>query len=43
MRRLLAWWGLFLLGVLLVVMGVQGSAGRVLAALLTPGRLEAQE
>lgn len=43
MRAFLAWWALFLFAVLLVVMGFQGSLGRVLAVLLTPGRLDAHE
>lgn len=40
MKGIAAWWALFFLGLLLIVMGLQGSAGRVLAVVLTPGRLE---
>jgi hypothetical protein len=42
MRRLLAWWALFFVGVLLIVMGLQGSLGRTLAVLVAPGRLQVQ-
>lgn len=39
MKGIAAWWALFLLALLLIVIGLQGSGGRVLAVLLTPGRL----
>jgi hypothetical protein len=43
MRSFLAWWALLLLGVLLVVIGLQGSLGRMLAVAVTPSRLTVQE
>lgn len=43
MRTFLAWWALALVAVLLIVMGLQGSFGRVLAVLVAPGRLEVDE
>jgi hypothetical protein len=43
MRSIAAWWALFFLGVLLIVMGFQGSAGRFLAVVVTPARLSVKE
>jgi hypothetical protein len=42
-RSIAAWWGLFFLGILLIVMGFQGSAGRFLAVVVTPARLTVKE
>lgn len=39
MRAFLAWWALLFAGVLLIVMGMQGSLGRMLAVIVAPGRL----
>ena len=43
MRQFLAWAALAVLAAMLIVMGFQGSFGRVLAVFVTPGRLQAQE
>ena len=43
MRSIAAWWALLFLGVLLILMGIQGSAGRFLAVVVTPARLTVQE
>ena len=42
-RSFAAWWALFLLGVVLIVAGFQGSFGRLLAVIVTPSRLTVQE
>lgn len=39
MKGIAAWWTLFLLGLLLLAIGFQGSGGRMVAVVLTPGRL----
>lgn len=40
MPNFLAWLLLFLFALLLVVMGIQGSLGRVVAVIFTPASLE---
>lgn len=40
MRTFLAWLLLFLFALMLVIMGVQGSLGRVVAVIFTPASLE---
>lgn len=40
MRQTLAWLLLILFAVLLIVMGIQGSFGRVVAVIFTPASLE---
>ncbi len=43
MRSAAAWWGLLLLGIILIVVGIQGSLGRMLAVVVTPNRLKVEE
>lgn len=43
MRGFLVWLLLLFLGLLLVTVGIQGSAGRVLAVIFTPASLDVQE
>lgn len=40
MKNFLVWLLLFLFGLLLLVMGVQGSLGRVVAVIFTPASLD---
>lgn len=42
MRSFAAWWLLFLLGVVLIVAGFQGSLGKLLAVIVTPSRLKVE-
>lgn len=43
MRNSLAWLLVLLFAIFLVVMGIQGSAGRILAVIFTPASLEVME
>lgn len=43
MREFLAWLLLLLFALMLVIMGIQGSSGRVLAVIFTPASLEVME
>lgn len=43
MRLFFAWFLLLLLGLGLILMGIQGSAGRVVAVAFTPASLDVQE
>lgn len=42
-RSIAAWWALFLLGVVLIVAGFEGSLGRLLAVVFVPSRLKVEE
>lgn len=42
-REIFVWLLLLWFGILLFIMGIQGSAGRVLAVIFTPGSLEVAE
>lgn len=43
LRSMAAWWGLFLLGVVILIAGFQGSGGRLLAVIVTPSKLKVNE
>lgn len=43
MRGSVGWWLLLFLALLLIVAGIQGSLGRLLAAVLTPSQLTVTE
>lgn len=42
-QQFLIWFLLVLFGLLLVVMGIQGNAGRIIAVIFTPASLNVQE
>jgi hypothetical protein len=43
LRSMAAWWGLFILGLVLLIAGFQGSGGKLLAVIVTPSRLKVNE
>lgn len=43
MRDFLVWVLLMLFGAMLIIMGIQGSSGRILAVVFTPASLEVME